>query len=101
MRSATGTTRRAKCRRPSQRDGRPGWLRIRGEESLASLNRTSLIARKLTSVYATVTTKMEFEPEVYQHSAGLTVYYDNMNNVFLRKVLLRNAWWPCNLHRAP
>ena len=64
---------------------RPGWLRIRGEESLASLNRTSLIARKLTSVYATVTTKMEFEPEVYQHSAGLTIYYDNMNNIFLRK----------------
>ena len=32
-----------------------GWLRVRGEESLASLNRTSLIARKLTSVYATVT----------------------------------------------
>lgn len=62
-----------------------GWLRIRGEESLASLNRTSLIARKLTSVYATVTTKMEFEPEVYQHSAGLTIYYDNMNNIFLRK----------------
>ena len=64
---------------------RPGWLRIRGEESLASLNRTSLVARKLTSVYATVTTKLEFEPEVYQHSAGLTIYYDNMNNIFLRK----------------
>lgn len=64
---------------------RPGWLRIRGEESLASLNRTSLLTRKLTSVYATVTTKMEFEPEVYQHSAGLTIYYDNMNNIFLRK----------------
>ena len=28
---------------------------------------------------------MEFEPEVYQHSAGLTIYYDNMNNIFLRK----------------
>lgn len=64
---------------------RPGWLRVRGEESLASLNRTSLLTRKLTSVYATVTTKMEFEPEVYQHSAGLTIYYDNMNNIFLRK----------------
>ena len=51
---------------------RPGWLRVRGEESLASLNRTSLLTRKLTSVYATVTTKMEFEPEVYQHSAGVS-----------------------------
>ena len=64
---------------------RPGWLRVRGEESLASLSRTSLIARKLTSVYVTVTTKMEFTPEVYQHNAGLTIYYDNMNNAFLRK----------------
>ena len=36
---------------------RPGWLRVRGEESLASLNRTSLLTRKLTSVYATVTTR--------------------------------------------
>lgn len=64
---------------------RPGWLRIRGQESLASLNRVSLVARKLTSVQATVTTRMEFNPEVYQHSAGLVLYYDNMDNVFLRK----------------
>ena len=28
---------------------------------------------------------MEFNPEVYQHSAGLVLYYDNMNNAFLRK----------------
>ena len=40
---------------------------------------------KLTSVYARITTKMEFEPEVYQHSAGLIIYYDNMNYVNLRK----------------
>lgn len=64
---------------------RPGWLRIYGQESLCSLNRTSLVARKLTSVYATVTTKLDFHPEVYQHMAGLTLYYDNMNYIFLRK----------------
>jgi xylan 1,4-beta-xylosidase len=28
---------------------------------------------------------MEFTPEVYQHSAGLILYYDNMNYVNLRK----------------
>lgn len=49
------------------------------------MNRVSILARKLTSVYATVTTKMEFMPEVYQHSAGLIIYYDNMNYVNLRK----------------
>ena len=64
---------------------RPGYLRMRGQESRTSLNRVSILARKLTSVYATVTTKMEFQPEVYQHSAGLILYYDNMNYVHLRK----------------
>ena len=64
---------------------RPGYLRMRGQDSRTSLNRASLLARTLTSVYATVTTKMEFQPEVYQHSAGLILYYDNMNYVNLRK----------------
>lgn len=64
---------------------RPGYVRIRGQEARTSLNRVSILARKLTSVYARITTKMEFEPEVYQHSAGLIIYYDNMNYVNLRK----------------
>lgn len=64
---------------------RPGYLRMRGQESRTSLNRVSILARKLTSVYATVTAKMEFQPKVYQHSAGLILYYDNMNYVNLRK----------------
>ena len=66
-------------------NARPGYVRIRGQEARTSLNRVSILARKLTSVYARVTTKMEFEPEVYQHSAGLILYYDNMNYVNLRK----------------
>lgn len=64
---------------------RPGYLRIRGQESRTSLNKVSILARKLTSVYATVTTKMEFKPEIHQHSAGLIMYYDNMNYINLRK----------------
>ena len=64
---------------------RPGYVRIRGQEARTSLNRVSILERKLTSVYARITTKMEFEPEVYQHSAGLIIYYDNMNYVNLRK----------------
>ena len=64
---------------------RPGWLRMRGQEAQASLNRVSLVARKLTSVNAEVTTKMDFSPEVYQQSAGLILYYDNMNYAYLRK----------------
>ena len=64
---------------------RPGYVRLRGQESRTSLNKVSILARKLTSVYASITTKMEFTPEVYQHSAGLILYYDNMNYVNLRK----------------
>jgi xylan 1,4-beta-xylosidase len=58
---------------------------LRGQESLCSENRVSLLARKLTSVYATLTACMDFQPEVFQHSAGLVLYYDNMNYLFLHK----------------
>lgn len=64
---------------------RLGWVRIRGQESRTSLNKVSILARKLTSVYARVTTKMDFHPEVHQHSAGLILYYDNMNYINFRK----------------
>ncbi len=66
-------------------NSRTGYVRIRGQESRTSLNRVSILARKLTSVYARITTKMEFYPEVHQHSAGLIMYYDNMNYINLRK----------------
>ncbi len=62
-----------------------GKLKMRGQESLTSLNKVSLLCRKLTSLKTRVTTKMHFEPEVFQHSAGLVIYYDNMNYAFLRK----------------
>ena len=61
-----------------------GFLRIRGGEALTSLNSVSLLCRKLTSVNAIVTTKVHFEPETFQHSAGLVIYYDNMNYSYLR-----------------
>ncbi|MBR3404183.1 MAG: glycoside hydrolase family 43 protein [Firmicutes bacterium] len=64
---------------------RRGWVRIRGQESLSSTNRVSLLARKLTCVHAEVMTLMQYEPDVYQHSAGLVLYYDSMNYVWLRK----------------
>lgn len=64
---------------------RPGYVRIRGQESRTSLNKVSILARKLTSVYAVITTKMDFKPFVHQHSAGLIIYYDNMNYINLRK----------------
>ncbi|MDO5703420.1 MAG: family 43 glycosylhydrolase, partial [Lachnospiraceae bacterium] len=64
---------------------RPGYLRMRGQESRTSLNKASILCRKLTSLHAQITTKMDFHPEIHQHSAGLIMYYDNMNYIFLRK----------------
>lgn len=64
---------------------RPGYVRLIGQESRTSLNRVSILARKLTSLHVRITTKMEFHPEIYQHSAGLILYYDNMNYINLRK----------------
>lgn len=64
---------------------RPGFVRLRGQESLTSLHKVSLLARKLTSLRARVTTKMDFAPQVPQHSAGLILYYDNMNYLHLCK----------------
>lgn len=64
---------------------RKGYLRIRGQESISSLNRVSLVAQRLNSLHVVVTTKMDFKPEVYQHYAGIIIYYDNMDYIMLRK----------------
>ena len=62
-----------------------GKLTLRGGESPSSLYNVNLLAKKLTSLKATVTTKMTYSPEIYQHSAGLLLYYDNMNYAFLKE----------------
>lgn len=64
---------------------RPGWIRLRGQESGTSLNKASILARKLTSIYASAETKLDFDPMSYQHTAGLILYYDNMNFLYLYK----------------
>lgn len=64
---------------------RKGYLRLRGGESFCSVNSASIIARKLTGVCGTVTTKLDFTPEIYKHSAGLLIYYNEQNFVYLRK----------------
>ena len=64
---------------------REGFIRLRGQESLSSLNRVSLLCRKLPSVDIEASVCLDFSPEIYQHSAGLVLYYDNMNYIALRK----------------
>lgn len=64
---------------------RKGYVRLRGQEVLDSFDKVSVLARKLTSVHMTIETRMEFIPEVWQHTAGLVLYYDNLNYLYLRK----------------
>ncbi|MDF9842563.1 MULTISPECIES: glycoside hydrolase family 43 protein [unclassified Paenibacillus] len=63
---------------------RPGFLRLRGRQSLFSLHEQSLVARRLQSVNATVETCAEFTPENYHQSAGLTLFYDQNMFYYLR-----------------
>lgn len=62
---------------------RPGHLRLRGGESLASHYYQSLIARRFEHHVCTVSTCVGFDPQHYQHLAGLTAYYDTDSFYFL------------------
>ena len=55
---------------------RPGYLRLYGRETLGSLFRQSLVARRQQSHCFTAQTVMEFEPDTFQQMAGLVCYYN-------------------------
>ena len=63
---------------------RPGYLTLKGGESMSSLHRQSLVARRLESFQAEIETEIEFQPETFQQMAGLIVYYDTDDHVYLR-----------------
>jgi xylan 1,4-beta-xylosidase len=56
---------------------RPGFLRLFGRETIGSLFRQSLVARRQQSHCFSATTVVEFEPEHFQQSAGLVCYYNS------------------------
>lgn len=62
---------------------RPGYLRIYGQESLSSLHRQSLIARRLQSFHVEVQTCIDFYPESFQQMAGLVCYYNTYHWIYL------------------
>ncbi|MGB4045534.1 MAG: glycoside hydrolase family 43 protein, partial [Halanaerobiales bacterium] len=55
---------------------RPGYLRLKGAETLSSKHRQSLVARRQEHHCYTATTCLEFEPESFQQMAGLVAYYN-------------------------
>jgi xylan 1,4-beta-xylosidase len=63
---------------------RPGWLRLRGRDSLHSLFDQSLIARRAQHFQFTAETRLEFSPENFMQSAGLICYYDTRTHFYLR-----------------
>lgn len=63
---------------------RPGWLRLRGRDSLHSLFEQSLIAKRLRSFRCTAQTCLEFEPVHFTQAAGLICYYDTRQHFYLR-----------------
>lgn len=56
---------------------RPGFLRLIGRESMGSLFRHALVARRQQSHCYSATTVVEFEPEHFQQMAGLVCYYNS------------------------
>lgn len=63
---------------------RPGYLRLKGKESLISKHHQSLVARRQQAFCFTATTCVEFEPEWYKQMAGLVCYYNTKIFYYLR-----------------
>ncbi|MGH0051797.1 MAG: hypothetical protein ACQ5SW_00205, partial [Sphaerochaetaceae bacterium] len=63
---------------------RPGFLRLKGKQSLCSLDVVAFVARRLQSLQAVISTQVEFSPDDWRESAGLVMYHDHMNYRFLR-----------------
>ncbi|MGH7951503.1 MAG: family 43 glycosylhydrolase, partial [Limisphaerales bacterium] len=63
---------------------RPGWLRLRGRDSLHSLFDQSLVARRVQHFQFTAETCLEFLPGNFMQSAGLICYYDTRTHFYLR-----------------
>jgi len=55
---------------------RPGHLRLFGGETIGSLFRQSLVARRQQDFCFTAETKLDFNPAHYQQAAGLVFYYN-------------------------
>ncbi|SFO91364.1 glycoside hydrolase family 43 protein [Salibacterium halotolerans] len=62
---------------------RAGYLRLKGGESLNSLHRQSLMARRLNCLETEVETCLDFHPVTFQQMAGLIFYYDTTDHVYL------------------
>jgi xylan 1,4-beta-xylosidase len=65
-------------------DERPGWLRLRGRDSLYSRFDQSLVAKRLETFGCIAQTCMEFEPTHFSQMAGMICWYDRGTHYYLR-----------------
>jgi xylan 1,4-beta-xylosidase len=63
---------------------RPGFLRLKGAESLGSRHRQAFVARRQQAFCCTATTCVEFEPDSNRQAAGLVCFYDTDHYYYLR-----------------
>lgn len=56
---------------------RPGHLRLFGRESIGSLFKQALVARRQQAHCYSASTSIDFEPEHFQQQAGLVCYYSS------------------------
>lgn len=62
---------------------RPGYLRLRGRESLNSWHSQSMVARRIQHYHCEAETCVEFQPATFQQMAGLVCYYDEQDHYYL------------------
>lgn len=63
---------------------RPGFLRLKGRESVGSRHVQALVARRQQAFRYRAATCLEFDPTYYKHSAGLICLYDQENLFYLK-----------------
>ena len=56
---------------------RPNYLRLYGQESLSSLHRQSLLARRVQAFHIKASTCVDFQATSFQQLAGLICYYNS------------------------
>ncbi|WOH36148.1 glycoside hydrolase family 43 protein [Thalassotalea fonticola] len=62
---------------------RPGYLRLKGRESLGSSFVQALVARRQQAFRYSAATKVDFSPENFQQMAGLVCYYNSSKYYYL------------------
>jgi xylan 1,4-beta-xylosidase len=62
---------------------RPGFLRLKGRESILSNFRQAMVARRISAFRVSASTCVEFEPLSFHHLAGLAAFYSTESFYYL------------------